>query len=387
MSTDNSDNEYASIEDELSVDHEQLEAFTADLGRAVGASDDIAEIVAESLTLADLRGHNSHGTRSYPTYASRVDGGGEDVYSLSPDARPEVTVDKKMFAQVDGNDGFGQYIGRYATDLAIEKASEHGVGVVGVRDATHIGRIGEWSEQATAEGFAFSAYVNLQSPGRVTIPGSSARRLSTNPVSFGVPTFDALDFPVVLDMATSQCAGGKISECKDKGIPLPDGWAIGHDGKPYKDPAGVKGDREDAAQLLLGGTVAGHKGFGLSMINELFASIMSGGEIVGQSDYYKGNCGLFVAIDPLMASTQEEIEERVTALAEYIRETESNPNVSMGPAAMGDRALVPGEPEHITEQRRREEGIPMPEKAGQALAELAADLGVEDSVPDAIRNA
>jgi uncharacterized oxidoreductase len=362
------------------IEADRLEAFATRLLETTGAPTDAARLVAESLVRADLRGHHSHGTRRIPSYVASALGDGGDRYRIDPTARPTVVSEGPTHALVDGRNAFGQLAGREAVDVAVETAEESGVAVVGVRDATHLGRIGEWSERAADRGVLFAAFVYNHGV-TVAPPGSAQRRYSTNPVSFGIPTFDALEFPVVLDMATSQVANGKTGEFAARGDPLPEAWTITEDGGSVTDARAFRDG--DGALLPLGGLVAGYKGFGLAMVAELFGGIMSDAPVHGETDADRGCAGTFVAVDPTLVADRGTVEERVLALREYVAATEFDERVQTGPTAYGDRALLPGEPEHLTERAGREHGVALSAADVATLCDLAVERGMEDAIPAA----
>ena len=363
--------------DDGGIDVADFEAFSARLLQASGAPEDIATLVAESLVLSDMRGHNSHGTRRIPSYVADSHERREDGYGIDPEARPTVESEGPTHALVDGNDGFGHLAGHRAVGLAVEKARENGVAMVGVRDATHLGRIGEWSERAAEQGMLFTGYV--YNHGRVAAPpGSAQRRYSTNPISYGIPTFDALGFPVMLDIATTQVANGKTAEFAARGDPLPDSWTVAEDGGPISDARAFRGG--EGALLPLGGLVSGYKGFGLAMIAELLGGITADAPVHGESETNRGCAAMFVAVDPTIVTSKQVIEERVLALKEYIDETEYS-GLPMGPVAYGDRAFLPGEPEHLRERACRENGVPLAEADVTMLCDLAVESGFEDAIP------
>jgi uncharacterized oxidoreductase len=305
-----------------------------------------------------------------------------DTFPIDPLAKPTVESETGSTAVVDGQDAFGQVVDRLATSEAVERASNHGIGAVRIRDATHLGRIGEWAERATDEGMMFLAFVNTQGGKWIAPSGSAQRRYSTNPLAFGVPTFDALPFPVVLDIATSQVANGKIKEFVSKeGSPDP-GWTVDAGGESVSNP--IKYLEGQGAGLPLGGRTSGYKGFGLAMICELFAAIAGDGYTVAQTGEKKyGNAALFVAINPLTFTTRERIENRLSTLHEYIRSTEFDSAISPGIAAYGDEAYFPGEAEYLLKQEREADGIPLPKKDVEALVDLAVQLDASDVVPSA----
>ncbi len=359
------------------IDVAELESFIARVATAIGTPDDIAEQLAESLVTANLRGHDSHGVRRLPMYYAWSRDGTVETFPIEPDARPIVSEENATTGLVDGRNAFGQAAGRVATDLLVEKTADTGVGVVGIRDATHLGRIGEWAERVADAGFCFGAFVNTQGGALVAPAGSAQRRYTTNPVAFGMPTFDALAYPIVLDIATSQVAHGKIRERTATDEPVSEAWTIAEDGSAITDAeAYVDGA---GAILPLGGRAAGYKGFGLAMIAELFAATAGDALTVPEADGgIYGNAAMFFGFDPTTLTTREAIERRVSALERYIRETEYSDAISPGDAAYGDRARLPGEPEYLITEERRSTGIPIPDADAATLVELAREVGVEE---------
>lgn len=347
-----------------------LESFLCDLLTAAGVPASSASAVAESLVAADLRAHGSHGSLRVPLYVDRIRADG-----LEPGADPIVNDRTATTAHIDGNGTFGQVVGRQAVDLLSERA-EGGVAAVGIRNAAHLGRVGEWAERVADDGYLFAALVNTGGAAQtVTPPGSADRRLSTNPIAFGVPTFEETDFPVVLDMATSQVAHGKVRERAATGEDLPPGWTTDADGNPISDPDAFEAGA--GAMLPLGGRTSGYKGFGLSVVAELFAGIVGDGPVAGQREpLFPENAAMFVAADPLAFTTRESLEDRLAALAAHLASAERRDAVPLGPGASGDRALLPGEPEHRTAQERRQHGVPLAEGVATSLGDLADELDV-----------
>jgi uncharacterized oxidoreductase len=359
------------------IDPAPLRSLARELVIAFGAPPDVAERVAQSLVDADLVGHGSHGVIRIPTlYRKLVDDG-----QLDPTATPSVGRVEGATATVEGNFSFGQVVGRRAADLAVELAADAGVAAVGVRDANHIGRVGEWAERATDHGMLFAAFVNLGGMGSlVAPPGSATRRLGTNPLAFGVPAYDALEYPIVLDMATSQVAHGKVAKRNVDDKPIPEGWAVAPSGEPLTDAAAFEDG--DGALLPVGGLVSGYKGFGLSVIAELFAGVVGDAMVCGQGETGRvNNAAAFVAIDPQRFTTPEAVANRVADLAAYLRDAEFSDDVPTGSASHED-ALLPGEAEYRNRRERESEGIPMEEGTLRALADFAAEVGAEDAVPD-----
>ena len=356
---------------------EELEPFARDIVAAYGASDEAAEQVAESLVGADLRGHRSHGTIRLPMLYRRM----LDVGAIDPTATPELLDGTGATAQVDGHNAFGQVVGRHAVDAATERAAEHGVAAVGVRNGAHLGRIGEWAERAADQGFLFAAWVNTGGLAPlVGLAGSAERRIATNPIAFGTPSFGALDFPVVLDMATSQVAHGKITKRAVEGEPLPEGWVVDSSGGYLTDASAF--EEGEGSILPLGGLTSGYKGFGLAVIVELFAGMLGDAFVAGQdADGVVNNAAAFVAVDPDRFASREANRARIEALAENVASADFPEGVSTGDAARGDRALLPGEPEHRTRTEREAEGVPIAPETIELFVDLASDLGVEETPP------
>lgn len=355
------------------VDASGVESFVTDVVTALGARREVAAQVAESLVTADLRGHNSHGVARAVLYAEMIDDG-----AIDPTATPEVVREDDTTANVDGRSQFGQVVGRKAIEVGVEKANDAGVAAVGVRDAAHLGRIGEWSERVASEGLVLVAFVNTQGGAQTVGPaGSADRLLSTNPISVSVPTFDALEFDIVLDIATSQVANGKIYEKEAADEQIPEGWTTKANGEPVLDPHDFI-ENEIGAMLPLGGRVSGYKGFGLGVIVELLASNISDGIATGETDpEWFNNAACFLFVDPRRFTSRERIEERVTAFADRIRSATRSSDIPVGVATKADRALLPGELEHQTTVENRQKGIELPAATIKELNEFAAEIGVD----------
>lgn len=355
----------------------ELELFARDVVRAYGAPDTTAGQVASSLVEADLRGHRSHGTIRLPMLYRRM----LDAGVIDPTATPEVLDGAGATARVDGNHAFGQVVGRRAVEAVTERAAEHGVAAVGVRNAAHLGRIGEWAERATERGFLFAAWVNTGGLAPlVAPPGSATRRLATNPIAFGIPSFGALEFPLVLDVATSQVAHGKVSKRAVEGEALPDGWAVDSTGEYVTDAESFE---DGTGSLLpLGGLIAGYKGFGLAVVAELFAGILGDASVAGQdSDGIVSNAATFLAVDPDRFSGPGANRARVEALVDYLRSADYPEAIPTGEAARGDRALLPGEAEHRTRTDRETAGIPLAPQTVALFVDLAEELGAGEIPP------
>jgi len=351
------------------IPYTELEQFVVQSLETLGAPSTTALHVAESLVEADLRGHHSHGVLRTHIYAQMVREG-----AIRPQAEPDTDRRSNTTALVDGQSTFGQVVGRAAVETAQSIAGTEGTAVVGIRDATHLGRIGEWAEQAASEGLLFGAFVNHQGGGKTVAPaGSSQRRFGTNPMAFGIPTFEAFPFPIIHDMATSQVAHGKIRERAYSGEPVPDAWTTDANGVPVTDAQAF----EDGAGALLplGGRDSGYKGFGLSIVCELFAGFVGDALTAAEADpKWTSNAGCFICIDPLQFTSIKRVEQRVTLLADYLEETEFSDDVPLGHGARSNRLHLPGEAEYRTREDYIENGVPLPAGVIKSLRKFDPDL-------------
>lgn len=352
-----------------------LESFAYELTLAVGAPPDTARAVAGSLVGADRRGHDSHGVLRLPLYADHVATG-----AIDPDATPVIVRESPVTATIDGRYSFGQVVGRHAVDLLAEKATDHGLAAIGIRNATHLGRLGEWAERTVDSDLLFYGCIS-GSVYTVAPAGSYQRRLSTNPIAFGVPTFDALPFPLILDMATSQVAHGKIRKLAIADEPIPTEWTVTAAGNPVTDSVAFE-EHAEGAILPLGGTASGYKGYGLSIMVELFSSTLGDAPAAGQAGATDGgNDGVFFAIDPVAFTSRAAHATRVAELSEYLKSAEYPDAVSAGVAAHDGDGLLPGEPEYELFEAQRT-GIDLADRIAATLSHMARDHGVADAIPD-----
>ena len=214
-----------------------LADFCAEVFQAVGCRPDEARQVAASLVDANLTGHDSHGVIRLPRYVDWVRSG-----DIVPNQTIERLVDTPVIAVVDGRYGFGQTVAPQAVDIGIGKAKAIGLSAVSLRNAGHVGRVGEWAERAAAAGLISIHFVNARGSVLVAPFGGLERRLSTAPFCVGVPRERAP--PVVLDFATSLVAEGKVNVASRGGKPLPPDSLIGPDGALSGDPALLYGPLE-----------------------------------------------------------------------------------------------------------------------------------------------
>ncbi|WP_227377203.1 Ldh family oxidoreductase [Haladaptatus halobius] len=352
------------------IDESTLESYATEVIQAMGAQDGTASAVANSLVGSDLRGHTSHGVLRLDYYYHFIEEG-----VIDPKAKPEVVADDGPTARIDGRNAFGQIVGRELATQLVTRVEEHGIAAVGVRDATHLGRVGEWAEHIAAEGYAIVGFINTQGGGqRVAPAGSSRRGLSTNPIVVGFPTFDSLPHDVVLDMATSQVAHGKLRERTYTNEPIPEGWVVDESGDHVRDVKDFYGN--EAAIRPLGGAVSGYKGFGLAILAELMAGCLGAGDVVGMANpEQSNNAAGFLAVDVERFLLPAEVAQRVLALRDHLEGLNTN-DVPVGTGAKGNKPRLPGAPEYEHLMKNREAGVPINNRLSTFLSDLSDRLGV-----------
>ncbi|MFK7963139.1 MAG: Ldh family oxidoreductase [Burkholderiaceae bacterium] len=330
-----------------------------------------ARIVADHLVDASMRGHDSHGVIRIMRYHQWLQTG------LLHANRPLKTIlDSGAMIQLDGQSGMGQRLATEATDLGIARAHEHGVALVAMRQAGHIGRLGAYAEQACRAGLVSIHFVNVASSRLVAPFGSSQRCMSTAPVAIGVPNAGGENF--ILDFATSLVAEGKALVASQGGKALPEGALIGADGLPTTDPAALYGDsvsagvpnpRDGPGALRAMGD---HKGSGLALACELLAGVLTGNGANDGQERSFGNGLLSVLIQPERLDDQQGFGRDVAAYLDYVN--------NATPAADVERVQIPGDPERARHAARTN-GLPVPQTVADGIARLATELGLQDQLP------
>jgi LDH2 family malate/lactate/ureidoglycolate dehydrogenase len=335
-----------------------LREFAAACFVATGVSRPQAAEIADNLVLADLRGVGSHGVTRIPIYAERLRAG-----VVNPKPEPKVVRSFGGLALVDGDNGPGQVVSRFANDHAIGLARAHGIGAVTVRNSNHDGILAAYTAQTAAAGLIGIATTNA--PKSMAVFGGRVPILGTNPLSIALPR--ASGRPIVLDMATSVVARGKIVEKAKRGESIPAGWALDADGAPTTDAVTAE------KGVIL--PFSGGKGSGLAIVVEALSGILSGGLFGAQihnlySDFVnpQGIGHFFLALDPeVLAEPGAPFAARVDAFADMLKAS---------PTASGfTEILLPGEPE-IRLEAANHDGIDLPENVVADLDEIADRLGV-----------
>ena len=343
-----------------SIPADKLTRFAADLLAAGGLAKDEAQLVAESLVGANLRGHDSHGVMRIPFYLDQV-----TKKEVVPGAPLSVIRESATVLAADGNWGFGQVQARRVMDSLIKKAHAEGTGLGTLIHCGHIGRLGEYNEQAAEAGLVSIIMVNTHGHARrVAPPGGKAPRLGTNPLGIGVPRKGG---PLVLDFGTSATAEGKVRVKKIAGQKCPEGWLLDNEGKPTTDPNTLYGTPPGTI-LPMGGQQA-YKGFGLALMVEVFAGALSGGVTIREKPINQnGNCVFFMVIDPDHVGGSAHFAAEVERLTEF---------VTGCPRIDGcEEILLPGDPERRTLAARSAGGVPLDDGNWAQLVDFAGKLKV-----------
>jgi len=341
---------------------ERLHSLAGRLLVAAGTPAGIADTVAEILVGANLAGHDSHGVLRIPAYLQAIEKG-----HLDPAAQPEVVRESATILRIDGRRGFGHYTARWAMQRAIKKAKGSEVCAVTFLRTGHIGRLGEYAEQAARSGCIGLITVGggSREGGGILPHGGAQGRLGTNPLAVGIPTGD--ETPFVLDFATSVIADGKVRVARSKGVDLPPGCIVDRHGNPSVKVA----DYDDGGHLLPFG---GHKGYALSLLISLL------GGLAGSFDPTRGAMGgtFMQVIDVSAFLPLSEYQQGVRAFLDGMKATPPAPGFA--------EVLVPGDFEQRSRSERRAHGIEVPDTVYREIRDWAEKLSVAMEVQDAAAN-
>jgi len=349
------------------IDVNYMEKFMIDVLVAAGVPKPDAEIVADVLIESDRRGIDSHGIgRLKPIYIDRIREG-----TQNPVTKIDIIRDRKTTAVLDGNNGMGHVVAKKAMEMAIQKAKEHGMGMVVVRHSTHYGIAGYYASMAVKENMIGITGTNAR-PSQAPTFGVE-NMLGTNPLTFGIPTDE--EFPFILDCATSVTQRGKIELYARLGKPLPPGWVIDVEGKTRTDTEQVLIDltRGKAALAPLGGLGeegAGYKGYGYATVVELLSAALQDNPYLKMLNGVDANGKkipillghFFIAIN-----IEEFIEvDRFKKIAgDILRELRASRK-----APGEERIFTAGEKEWIAWQYRKVHGIPVPKSLQKDMITL-----------------
>jgi uncharacterized oxidoreductase len=359
----------AEIRKMVTIQVNNLIDFVAEVFSHSESSPEEARRIATYLTTANLTGHDSHGVIRVPVYIRWKKTG-----NVIPNQIPEIVVDTPSLAVVDGKFGYGQTVTPFAVRTGIEKCKKAGLSAIALRNAGHIGRVGDWAEMAAAEGLVSVHFVNAAGSLLVAPFGGVQKRLSTAPYCVGIPR-QGQD-PIVLDFATSIVAEGKVLVASRGGKKLPTGALVDADGTLSEEPSVLYGPyTPDGPRDHTKGTGAirafgEHKGSGLAFICELLGGALTGtGATSGGRQFANGMLAFYV--DPKVIDTSNYFDEEISRYTDFIRETK--------PIAGVESVLVPGDPERKTRAERTKNGVPLPDDTWAAIVNTAREVGVSEA--------
>jgi L-2-hydroxycarboxylate dehydrogenase (NAD+) len=318
-----------------------------------------ADILAGLMVEADLRGSDTHGAIRLPLYLRRLKAGG-----VNPRPNIRIVQEEPATALVDGDNGMGHLVMRFAAVTAIEKAKRAGIGWVGARMSNHAGPAALYAMMPLAHDM-IGLYLAVGSNNHLPPWGSTENLLGTNPIAIAIPAHE--EPPIVLDMAPTVAAFGKVRLKMQRGEEMPVGWMIGRDGKPLTDPK-----RAEEGLLL---PIGDYKGYGLSLIIGLLAGTLNGAafgrEVI---DFVKeqgkatntGHAVMAISVEAFAPAAA--FKRHVDAAIRTMRGAERLPGV--------ERIWLPGEQSHLKRQERTKSGIPMPKPLRDSLDAAARDLGI-----------
>jgi uncharacterized oxidoreductase len=362
--------------DEAQVDHTSAERLITEMFRKRGCNDTEAATVAHRLVGANLRGHDSHGIIRTPRYVEWIDSG-----RVVPNATPEVVKDSDVIAVVDGKQGFGQTVGEVAVDVGVAKAAKMGASVVALKNAGHLGRIGDWAERAAEHGCASIHMVNVRGSLIVAPFGGRERRGSTSPFCCGIPTPNGA---IVHDFATSLVAEGKALVAMRGGKALPEGALIDENGHLTADPSPLYGELRQGQYPDPNagpGALTGfglHKGSGLNFFMEMFGGALTGSGVSGvfgeekSRPFANGMLSIYMHVEHFHSDNWfvDEVERYV----EFYKSAE--------PVTPGGEVLIPGEKEKRTMAQRSENGLPLAMQTWTDITDKALVCGISQDEVD-----
>lgn len=319
-----------------------------------------AKIIGELMIRADLQGSEGHGIFRLPQYIRRIKGGAVNV-------KPKIKVAREAagMALIDGDNGMGHLVMRFATEKVIEKAKTAGVAWVGIKWSNHAGPASLYASMPVAHDMV-GLYLAVGNANHLPPWGGIDMLLSTNPIAVALPA--GKEQSIVLDMATTVAAYGKVKTKAQRGEMMPEGWMMDREGKSLTDP------KRSSEGFLL--PIGGYKGYGLALIFGMLAGTLNGAAMgkdvvdFNADDTTPTNTGhVIVAINIEAFQPVAEFKQAADVLVRDIRNSRKLPGV--------ERIHIPGEGSHAARADRLKNGVPMPEALLAALNQLATELNIQ----------
>jgi len=344
------------------IDPNRLLNFATAVYVAAGMSREDAHLCADTLVQADLWGHQSHGVMRLSWYAARLKAGVCD-----PKAKPELVVDAGGLALIDGHDGMGQVLTARAAQEAVRRAKAHGIAAVGIRNSNHFGTALYFTLTAAREGCV--AFLSTNASPAMAPWGGRKKIVGTNPWSWACPA--GSHAPMVLDIANTGVARGKIYLAKQKGQPIPEGWAINAAGAPTTDPA------EAIEGIIL--PMAQHKGYAIALMMDMLSGVLTGSgfaaEVAGpyQAERRSRAGQLMIALNIESMQPLTDFNARMEALIAQIKSV---------PLAQGyEEVFYPGEIEARNDAKNRRDGLLFPQDTLGDLKKVASEYDLHKLLP------
>jgi LDH2 family malate/lactate/ureidoglycolate dehydrogenase len=344
------------------IDPAALTSLVTAVFKAHGVPGEDAALVGDSLVQADLWGHQSHGVLRAPWYVARLESG-----ALRAETAPRLLVDAGAIAVIDGEDGIGQVLAARAMTEAIGRAQHHGIGAVAVRNSNHFGTAMYFTRIAANAGLIGFCTTN-GSPAMAPW-GGREKVVGNNPWSIAAPA--GRRPPMVLDIANTSVARGKIYLARNRGQPIPLGWAIDAAGQPTTDPQAAL-----AGNIL---PVGGHKGYAISVMMDVLSGVLAGSKfLTGVHGPYEPNrksgCGhLFMALNTQAFRPQGEFEADVERMISELKSVRRAEGV--------EEVYYPGEIEARNDERNRRTGLSLAAETMTDLERLARQSGLQSLLP------
>jgi LDH2 family malate/lactate/ureidoglycolate dehydrogenase len=349
---------------EFRVSASHLASFIASAMSSLGIPNQDAQNIGELMAEADMQGSDGHGVIRLAPYVKRILAGGLNL-------RPNIKVvqERTAMALIDGDNGMGHLVMKQATELAIQKAKTSGIAWVGSRLSNHAGPASLYARMALKHDM-IGLYFAVGNANHLPPWGGLDMLLSTNPIAAAIPSLN--EAPIVLDMATTVAAYGKVKAKAQRGEMMPEGWMIDRQGKPLLDPT-----KSEEGFLL---PIGGYKGYGLSLVVGILAGTLNGAAMGSQViDFNKDfstttNTGQAIAvIDPAAFGDITEFKQNVDRLVRELREAQRMPGV--------DRIWLPGEQSHLRRIDHQKHGVLLAPSLVKQLNDLASQLQIDAISP------
>lgn len=357
------------------LDYEKIKKFAEQVFTGAGVSAENSAEIVEVLLDSDLMGIESHGLQRLSMYCTSIRNG-----RVKPAAVPEIVRETPLSAVIDAHEAFGQVAGVMAMRMAMQKAKEHGVGIVVVNDSTHYGVAGYYARMAAKEGLLGISMTNTEA---LVLPTfGKTPMLGTDPIALAMP---AEPYPLSIDMATCVVPAGKMEVYDKKNTPVPAGWFLDEDGNTCTDPSkfiAIRKNKTDGGLLPLGGEGkehSGHKGYALGMIVELMTAILSGGYTsnnVRRVPNVERCCHMMMAIDYGMFRDKAEAEQQLSEYMQLVRDSNK--------ASGCDRIYTHGEQELARREEIRRTGLLVNDKTFSELQQIAEEYHISTELLEVV---